>query len=694
MKKIIALILSMTLLLSLSACGKKPNESNETPEQNGMYKAGTYEGSADGYGGPLTVSVTLSTDKIEKVEVKSHNETQGIGTKAIDALPGEIVSKNSADVDLVSGATMSSKAIIAAVKDAMKEFSQAGPSTPLADGVYPGEATGYQGPLKVEVTVAGEKITDIKVIENVETVGIGTKALEAVPKSIIEHQSVAVDALSGATASSRAVLAAVANALEAAGADMSKYNMKPVVQKGEDKVVDADVIIIGAGGAGLTAAIEAKTEGASSVVVIEKMDITGGNTRMSGGEYAAPGNWVQLQEGITNDSVEKYYNDIIKGGYNLGNPDLVRIIAEEALPTAEWLRDYVGIKYRNEQSWYGGHEVARTLWPIGDGPVYVDTLEAKARELGVEIYLQTEATELIQDDSKRVTGVKAVHKNGANYTFNANSGVIIASGGFGKNVEMREKYNTKWPTLDESIPSTNSPAITGDGIRMAMDIGANTVGMEHIQLYPVNNPATGNYYYIDYARLNSTALLVNKEGKRFVNEKGTRDVISEATLNQTDSMVYEIIDANVVEEQKLYETYAAEIEQCQKNGVLAIGTLEEVAAHFGVPADAVKETIEHYNSMVDEGVDKDFGRTDNFNKIGEGPYFMFSSVVSVHHTMGGVQIDTDARVLDTDGNVIPGLYAAGEVTGGIHGGNRLGTVAIPDTAIFGRIAARSCVAGK
>ncbi|MBE5967882.1 MAG: flavocytochrome c [Lachnospiraceae bacterium] len=697
MKKIVALMLSLSMTLLLCACGvksKDPADSNAAPEQNGIYKAGTYEGSAEGFGGTLTVSVTLSTDKIEKVEVKSHQETEGVGTKAIDALPGEIVAKNSTDVDTVSGATMSSNAIIAAVKDAMKEFSEEVPSTALEDGVYPGESTGYQGPLKVEVTIADEKITDINVLENVETVGIGSKALDAVPKSIIENQSVAVDALSGATASSKAVLAAVTNALETAGADLSKYNVKPVIQKGEDKVVEADVVIVGAGGAGLTAAIEAKTGGASSVVIIEKMDITGGNTRMSGGEFAAPGNWVQLAQGIKNDSVEKYYNDIMKGGYNLGNPDLVRIIAENALPTAEWLKDYVGVKYRDEQSWYGGHEVARTLWPVGDGPAYVDTLEEKARELGVEIYLQTEATELIQDASKRVTGVKALHKDGANYTFHANNGVIIATGGFGKNVEMREKYNTMWPTLDASVPSTNSPAITGDGIRMAMEIGANTVGMENIQLYPVNNPATGNYYYIDYARLNSTALLVNKEGKRFVNEKGTRDVISDATLKQTDSMVYEIIDADVVKEQELYETYAAEIALCQKNGVLAIGTLEEVCAHFDVPADVVKETIEHYNSLVDAGEDKDFGRTDNFNKIGEGPYFMFSSVVSVHHTMGGVQIDTDARVIDKDGNPIAGLYAAGEVTGGIHGGNRLGSVAVPDTAIFGRIAANSCLAGK
>lgn len=685
-KRIISPLLCCAMLLSGCTAAKK--------EINRNYTAGTYHGSAEGFGGKLDVEVTLSEDKIEKVEIKSHKETEGVGTKAIEALPSQFVSKNSVDVDTVTGATMSSKAIIAAVKDAMKDFLTTDTGKSLANGTYQGESTGFHGPLKVEVTVAKKKITDIKVLENFETIGIGTKALDQIPKKIIEHQSVGVDVLTGATASSKAVLAAVSNALEKAGANMAKYNVKPEIKKGEDKTIDANVVIIGAGGSGITAAIEAKLQGAKNVVVLEKMDITGGNTRMSGGEFAAPGNWVQKAEGITNDSVERYYNDILKGGYNLGNPELVRIIADNALKTAEWLKDYVGIKFRNEQSWYGGHEVARTLWPEGDGPAYIDTLEDKARELGVEFYLQTEATEIIKDSSDRVIGVNAVHKDGANYKFNASNGVIITTGGFGANINMRQQYNKTWPTLDSSIPTTNSPAITGDGINMAKNIGANLVGMENIQLYPVNNPATGNYYYIDYARLNSTALLINKEGKRFVDEKSTRDVISDATLKQTESKVYELVDAKVVAEQELYEKYGAEINQCLKQGVLAIGTLEEVSKHFGISTTAVEETINHYNSLVDAGKDTDFGRTGNLNKIGDGPYFMFSSVVSVHHTMGGVQIDELARVIDTNGNPIPGLYAAGEATGGIHGGNRLGSVAVPDTAIFGRIAGKSCATEK
>lgn len=688
MKKIMALVLIASMLIT--GCSNSSQKNNN----DSKYIAGTYTGTSQGFGGDINVKVTLSKDKITDVEVVSHGETEGIGTKAIDSLPDAIVKANSTEVDTVAGATVSSKGILSAVNDAIKEFTTSKTSTEIKDGVYTSEVTGFQGPLKVEVSIKDSKISNIKILNSVETNGIGTKALDALPSKIIEHQSVNVDVLTGATVSSKALLSAVTDTLEQAGADINKFSVKPELVKGEDKTISADVVIVGGGGAGLTAAIEAKTLGADKVVVLEKMDITGGNTRLSGGEYAAPGNWVQLEEGIKDDSEEQFFNDIYEGGYEQGDKSLIKVIADNALPNAQWLKDFVGIKFKDEQSWYGGHKFARTLWPEGDGPVYVDTLQAKAEELGVEIHLQTKAESLIKDSTGRVVGVNATHKNGTKLTFNANNGVIITTGGFSANVDMREEYNELWPTLDSSIPTTNSPAITGDGISMATEIGANVTGMGSIQLYPVNNPATGNYYYIDYARLNSTALLLNKEGKRFVNEKATRDVISEATLNQTDSMVYELIDASVVKEQKLYEKYQTEIDKCLKQGVLAIGTLEEVSEHFGIPVEEVKKSIERYNSLVESGTDTDFGRTDNFNKIGEGPYFMFSSVVSVHHTMGGLEIDEAARVKDTNGNIISGLYAAGEVTGGIHGGNRLGSVAVADTVAFGRIAAQSCVQGK
>ncbi len=691
MKKFLGLSLALCMSFMLVAC------STEAAPEDGADGAGeatgatgVYTGRAAGYGGELTVEVTLENDKITAVTVTDHVETDGIGTNAIDALPSAMVEANSFDVDSVAGATVTSKAIVTAAKDATKEvFGSDEVSTAVADGTYSSTVSGYIADMTVDVTIENEIITGVNVSMQEETVGLGTKAIDVIPGRIVEHNSVAVDALSGASVTSNAIKLAVSNVLEEQGADMSKYTVVPEVVKGEDTVVDAQIVIVGAGGAGLSAAIEAVNQGATNVVVIEKMDITGGNTRMSGGEFAAPGNWVQIEEGITNDSVELFYDDVFVGGYEEANPDLVRIIADNALAAAEWARDVVGVEFRGSQSWYGGHTVARTLWPVGDGRQYMDTFESKARELGVDIHLSTTADSLITDDAGKVVGVSATHNDGSKHTYNASHGVILASGGFGSNVEMRDSYNSIWPSLDSSIPTTNSPAITGDGIVMAEAVGANLVGMDKIQLYPVNSPATGNYYYVDYARLNSTSLLVNQEGERFVDEKGTRDVISDATIKQTNSLVYGLVDAAVTEEQQLHELYGTEIDQSIKKGVMAVGTLEEVCAEFGVPADVVAATIERYNSLVDAGEDTDFGRTANFNKFGEGPYIMYESVVSVHHTMGGVEIDETARVINTEGEVIEGLYAAGEVTGGIHGGNRLGSVAIADTVIFGRVAATS-----
>lgn len=698
-KVVMVILLIVMLTVSMVGCKKDAtnetnatnatNATNETNTDASTLKDGTYTGQGEGKGGTITVEVTVKDEKIEKIDVVEHHETEGLCEEPLQEIINKVIESNSFNVDAVSGATMTSNGLLEAIEVAIIEAG----STQSGE-TYSVEADGFHGPVAVEVTIDSGEITDINITSHSETKGIGTKAIDTLPGKIIESQSVAVDGVTGASYTSNAILVAVTKALEEAGADLTKFKSKPEVAKGEDQTVDADVVIVGAGGAGLTAAIEAKTLGAERVVLIEKMAITGGNTRMSGGEFAAPGNRIQLAEGIKEDSAEQLYEDMYKGGYKLGNSDLIRVIADNALLNTEWLRNYVGVKYRDKQSWYGGHKYARTLWPEGDGPVYVDTLQNKAEELGAEIYFLTKAEKLIMDETGRVSGVEAVKEDGSKYTFNAKKGVIITTGGFGANVEMRQKYNKKWPTLDESIPTTNSPAITGDGIVMAEGVGANLVGMEHIQLYPVNNPATGNYYYMDYARLNSTVLLVNKEGKRFVNEKGTRDVISEATLNQTGSMVYELVDATVVKEQDLEGQYAAEIEQCLKQGVLAIGTIDEVSEHFGVPANAVKESIARYNDLVASGTDTDFGRTDNFNPIGEGPYFMFSSVVSVHHTMGGIEIDTEARVINNKGQAIPGLYAAGEVTGGIHGGNRLGSCAVADTVIFGRIAAESCVEGK
>lgn len=549
--------------------------------------------------------------------------------------------------------------------------------------------------LKVDVVIRDNQIRHIEILEHHETPGFDNIMVQ-LGEDIMADNSLQVEAVAGATETSRRFLDAVRQAVAEKGVDpdsLIPYREQERRLEQEKEETDCDILILGAGGAGLTAAIEARSEGKEHVILLEKMSFGGGNTRMSGGEYAAPGNWVQQQVGIEGDSSELFFQDIFEGGGKKGNPELIRILAQSALPNALWLRDYVGVEYRDYQSWYGGHTLARTLWPVGDGPRYVDTLIDKAMELGAEIHYNTRAEKLLKDEHGRIIGVLA-RRGGKTVEYRAKKGVILATGGFGANVDMRMEYDMRWHSLDENIPTTNSPAIVGDGLIMAREAGASLIGMGDIQLYPINNPATGNYYFMDYARLNSNALLVNRNGQRFVDEKGTRDRLAEAILRQPDAKVYELIDSQVVQEMNLEHLYEGEIARCLDQGVLVRGNLEECCKFFDLPLEAVKNTIVRFNGFAENGEDTDFGRTNNLEKIGDGPYYLFLCVVSVHHTMCGVEIDREARVLDTSGNVIPGLYGAGEVTGGIHGENRLGSMSMPDTVTFGRIAARSACQGK
>jgi len=556
-----------------------------------------------------------------------------------------------------------------------------------------GRQTGEPGEIRVDVVVDNHVITHIEILEHNEMPEF-SKSMVQLADNIVVKNSPDVDVISGATLTSNRFLKAVKRDLEEKGYSPEDLATAERENDPSDHMqTECDILIIGGGGAGFSAAIEAASTSDSRIIVLEKMSFGGGNTRMSGGEYAAPGNWVQQEEGVFDDSQELYYQDIYEGGGRKGNPKLIRILAEQALENALWLRDFVGVEYKDYQSWYGGHSVPRTLWPVGDGPAYIDTLIGKAEELGVDVHYNTRAVELIRDSAGRVSGVRAV-RMGKTVDYVAHKGVILTTGGFGANVDMRMEYDTHWKTLDASIPTTNSPAIVGDGIVMARDIGANLVGMEDIQLYPVNNPATGNYYFMDYARINANALLLNQEGKRFVDEKETRDNLSAAILKQTDARAYELIDSSVIKSMNLEHLYEGEMEKCIQQGVLARGSLEDCCEYFKLPIEEVRNTIAEYNEFAAAGNDLDFGRTEHLQAISQGPYIMFSCIVSVHHTMGGVEIDEYARVMDTSGEPIKGLYAAGEVTGGIHGSNRLGSMSIPDTVTFGRIAAKSAVAER
>lgn len=583
---------------------------------------------------------------------------------------------------------MNKKRILALMLCAALSISAFG--VEFKEGTYVGEAKGYRGEVKVEVKTSKNKIKEVKVIKNTDTPIISESAAKKVPKQIVKYQSLRVDGVSGATGTSRALTSAVRNALKNSGADLKELNKKPVIEakKLVKETQNKDVVVIGAGGAGLVAAIEAKNNGAKNVIVLEKMAFAGGNTLISGGEYAAPNNWVQVKKGLK-DSNDAFYNDILKGGDNEGDPKLVRVLADNALSGAEWLKDYINMTFEDRQMFFGGHSVERSLVPQGaTGVEMISKLLAKAEELNIPVLYETPATELIVDKG-RVTGVKAVSED-KEYTFLAKDGVILATGGFGSNLEMRVKYNKD---VDENILSTNTVGITGDGITMAEKIGAQLEDMPFIQTYPTCDPISGALLYFGDVRLVGGSILVNQEGKRFVEELERRDVISMAIKNQTGNAAYQFCDEAQVKLSGVAEHHADEVNYLFNNKLLVkADTIKEAADFFGIDAAELEKTVAKYNQYAKDGKDLEFNKRGKLTPFeAKGPFYIMKAVPAVHHTMGGVKIDENARVINTKGEVIKGLYGAGEVTGDIHGTNRLGSDAIADITVFGRIAGQNVV---
>lgn len=558
------------------------------------------------------------------------------------------------------------------------------------EGTYVGEAKGYRGEVKVEVRTSKNKIEEVKVVKNTDTPIISEAAAKKVPEQIVKYQSLRVDGVSGATGTSRALTSAVRNALKNSGADLKELNKKPVIESKKlvKETQKKDVVVIGAGGAGLVAAIEAKNNGAQNVIVLEKMAFAGGNTLISGGEYAAPNNWVQVKKGLK-DSNDAFYNDILKGGDNEGDPKLVRVLADNALSGAEWLKDYINMTFEDRQMFFGGHSVERSLVPLGaTGVEMISKLLTKAEELNIPVLYETPAVELIVDKG-RVTGVKALSED-KEYTFLAKDGVVLASGGFGSNLEMRVKYNKD---VDENILSTNTVGITGDGITMAEKIGAQLEDMPFIQTYPTCDPISGALLYFGDVRLVGGSILVNQEGKRFVEELERRDVISMAIKNQTGNAAYQFCDEAQVKLSGVAEHHADEMNYLFNNKLLVkADTIKEAADFFGIDAAELEKTVEKYNNYAKDGKDLEFNKRGKLTPFeAKGPFYIMKAVPAVHHTMGGVKIDENARVINTKGEIIKGLYGAGEVTGDIHGTNRLGSDAIADITVFGRIAGQNVV---
>lgn len=544
-------------------------------------------------------------------------------------------------------------------------FFSCGKAENIADGTWTGKAPGFKDEIEVSITTKDGKIVsaDVLKINDSDFAVNDTKALLA---EIVKKGSVSnVDVVSGATYTSKGIIAAVNAALASA-----KGISEATTAKLED--TETDVVIIGAGGAGLSAAVAAR-EGGASVIVLEKMPIVGGNTNYATGGLNASETSIQAKMGIS-DSNEQYIEDTMVGGKNINDLALVTEMVEKSAETVDWL-----IKLGADLTDVGkmaGSTNSRTHRPTGGAAVGAHlsaALEKAAKAAGADIRLNQEVTKIINENGKAV-GVVVSTKDGE-YTIKAKA-VIVATGGFGANPTLVENYK---PEL-KGFGTTNHAGATGDALTWAKDFNAALTDIEQIQTHPTVVPVK-NLMITEAVRGNG-AIMINRDGNRFCTEMATRDVMSAAILEQTGGTAYLMFDTSIRKSLKAIETYASQ-------GLLTEGaTVAELAQKLGIPEAALEKTVTDYNSYVANGNDPDFGRkaSEMPRALVEGPYYVVEVGPAIHHTMGGLKINTKAEVIDTNGNVIPALYAAGEVTGGIHGANRLGGNAVADITVFGKIA--------
>lgn len=633
-----------------------------------------------------------------------------------------------------------------------------GGKTALKAGTYTASTPGMNAEVEVEVTVDENSIVSAKVISHQETPGIGSDLCDAggnalsagglspvslIPKDVVEHQTLNVDMVAGATITSAAVKKAIKDCMTQAGANLDEWQDKvPANAPIADEA--ADVIVVGGGGAGLAAAISAAENGAS-VIVVEKNGSVGGDTLVCGAIYNNPDEALQSQvtmsesvkstlekalaetpvneehsalqkevqaqwdkykaDGRTDlfDSAEWFALQTWINGDKVGNLDLAKTLTYNAEAGYKWITG-LNMSFNDEIGQGAGSLWQRThtsTMPMGTG--FISTYVQRATANGnIKIYTSTTGKALLQDADGKIIGVTVEDKSGNQATFSANKGVVLATGGFSANSKTVQKYNTsgKWADLS-SVPTTNRFSCSqGDGITMATAIGASVTDMEQIQLLYLGNTKDGLLTKYPPRDVSGTSqvIFINKEGERFVKEDGRRDDICKGVLSQTDGMYYILESGDGkdyvdITDPSWHSADGFTFDYLKDNGyILVADTLEELAAQIGCEPDTLQETINTFNASVESGKDE-FGRTLYECKLENGPWVATARQACVHHTMGGVTIDTEGRVMDQDGNAIEGLVACGEITGGIHGANRLGGNAVVDTVVFGKLAGETITKG-
>ena len=529
-----------------------------------------------------------------------------------------------------------------------------------------GQGIGIDGPVVVEVKADATTIYEVTILEQNETPGIGSVAVEKLPGDIVAANSLDVDGITGATVSSTAIKTAITEALVSAGFDPAAYTgaaapaEDAAPAEAEQITLDCDVVVIGAGGAGMTAAIQELGK------IVEE-------------QWAA---YQAAPEGYF-DTAELFQLDTLIGGGGMNDPALVKKLVESSPDAIDWLDSLDPEIVLHNVAAFGGASVKRIHRPVdADGKVVsvgayvVPLLQQNLEKRGIKLLTDTPATEILVDNGAAV-GVKA-ESAGASYTINAKA-VVIASGGFGANNDMIKAVR---PDLDGFI-TTNAPGIQGQGIQMAQAVGADTVDMEQIQLHPTVHVEGTSANLITEGLRGDGAILVNQEGERFFDEVSTRDKVSAAEFEQTGGYAWLIVDSRMSDASNVIQGYI------NKGYAEAGDTYVALADAIGVPAETFINTMTNWNACVEQKADPEFGRVSFANPLDQAPFYAIKVQPGIHHTMGGIKINDNAEVVNTDGAVITGLFAAGEVTGGVHGNNRLGGNAVADFTIYGRIAGQN-----
>ena len=621
---------------------------------------------------------------------------------------------------------------------ARRDFTGSRAKTPMRAGTYTEVVKGNAPGLRVEVQLSTDRIIGIRAVEHSDTPIIAQAAFDAMIPAIISQQSIDVDVVVGATLSSAGIRLAVENAITAAGGNPNDFRVRvgPAdprhlsraairnpngTPRGPSRTPSRwdetfDIIVVGGGYAGAAAAYAAKTEGASTVL-IEKMAFIGGNSQINGGVWAAytSNRAAELQalRGVAPDTAEKHIEDTIAGGGNLP----IRELVENFVWGSPWYLNKLfdwGLVVRPALTMPGGHFGFRT-YTMGteQGCDITNIQDRMLKEANVDVRLNHKMVRIYQDQSGKAVGIAVYTADGIK-TIGARTAVILATGGFSDNVAMRDAQGSIF-NLNDAVPTTNQIGITGEGILYAQEIGAGVIHMEHTQLYPFADPNTGVldvWAVVPFSGPSSGIVYVDYKGERYVNEGAGRDVNAIGMMESGGFPTFAIMDQRIVNQGGFTST------ETMSNGigrginrVFRADTLEELAAllqaqsfrspsgvqgNVNIPAGALTATINRHNQYITARNDPDFNKEfrPSHLTIGQPPFYAIPQWPSVHHTMGGLAVNNRMQVQNRNGQIIPGLYAAGEITGGIHGTNRLGSNAGPDAAVNGHIAGYYAATGR